>query len=123
MRYFLTITARCMAMTVPPPAIAWWCDNYGSQFEANQACEAWTEEGPKYTIKLADIRRNLGAKPNKYHEPPRYKDVAKTACFCRHDNSTSQFLGEQNICVKNGETFKPFGTTEYCYKIKSRFKY
>ena len=120
MKKLLVITAA--ALLTATPASAWWWDNYGSKYEAQKACSTWLDEGPKYTVEIEDLLR-FDPGNITYDSEVEYKVITQTARRCRYEMATRQFLGEQNMCVKDGDDFKRDTSPEVCNEIKRRFKY
>jgi len=78
---------------------------FNSQYEANKACEEWESQGFIYK----EERRTAGGK------------IYQTLHFSRKCilDSTNQYVGEENISVKKGDSFKYRQEPKYKYKYKN----
>ena len=102
------------ALALPTAVNANWFGKYNSQVEAKEACDKWKANGIKFTYQ-AD-----------WGDEKFYK---RNNRFCKHEDSTRQYLGYETKGVQEGQyylkdVYKNMKKNKKIdYKIKKYFKY
>ena len=105
MRYLLiTLIA---AISIPTAVQANWLGKYGSRYEALEACKSWIKKGKVYFIEYESY---LG-----------WQKREQNNRRCQIESETNQFLGFEEVGVKDSETY---GSNDiFKKKIKKYFKF
>ena len=85
---------------------------YNSLYQASEACKKWKDKGIKYSILKLDYQYG-GYK----------KDYESNNRSCRHEATTKQILGFEEIEVKSGKSYKREEKRSFTKKLKKNFRY
>ena len=80
------------SLLLPTAVYAWW-GKYNSQIEAEEACNKWEANGIKYTRDVYSY----------YSQRTMAEETDNR--WCRHENSTRQYLSYELYGVKRGQHF------------------
>ena len=105
MRYLLiTLIA---AISIPTAVQANWLGKYGSRYEALEACKSWIKKGKVYFI---EYETYLGWQKREVNNRR-----------CQIESETNQFLGFEEVGVKDSETYG--SNDSFKEKVKKYFKF
>lgn len=92
---------------------------YSSRYEAENACNKWSEKGGFYTESFSDYEYNF--------KDFSIKDIRKqekvSLRYCNEEKETEQFLGFEKKTVKEGAVIERDSSKNYGSEVTQRFKY
>lgn len=95
------------AISIPTAVQANWLGKYGSRYEALEACKSWVKKGKVYFVEYESY---LG-----------WEKMERNSRSCEIESETNQFLGFEEVGVKESETYG--SNDSFKEKLKKYFKF